>query len=123
MESINLGYSTKNIPLSNKEVYKKDLIGKTEHFLRRLRWKVHFFLKDNNDDTVDDENFGFSSPKTPPKNQILYNFENDIYEMIKHVEFERVTSKFQQQLSHDLRSINPTLPKGGGFRSLLIFSK
>ena len=105
METKNLGYSTKNIPLSNKDVYKKELIGKTEHFLRRLRWKVYFFLKNNNDDADDAENFGFRSPKTPPKNQILYNFENDMYDMIKQIEFEPVRTQFQRKLSTDLRSI------------------
>ena len=69
METKNLGYSTKNIPLSNKDVYKKELIGKTEHFLCRLRWKVFFFLRNDNNDADEVENFGFHSPKTPPKNQ------------------------------------------------------
>ena len=35
MEAKRLGYSTKNIPLSNKDVYLKELIGNTEHFLHR----------------------------------------------------------------------------------------
>ena len=105
MEAKNLGYSTKNIPLSNKEVYIKELIGKTEHFLRRLRWKVYHFLK-NNEDEIEIENFGFRTLNTPPRNQILYNFENDLYEMIRKIEFETVRTEFQRKLSEDLRSIN-----------------
>ena len=58
MKSKSLGYSTKNIPLTNKDVYLKELIGKTEHFLHRIRWKVNHFLKNNKEET-ERENFGF----------------------------------------------------------------
>ena len=83
METKNLGYSVKNIPLSNKAVYQKELIGKTESFLRRLRWRVYHYLSNAEENNEAKTNFGFPSPSTPPKNQILYNFENDMYEMIR----------------------------------------
>ena len=51
MEGKSLGYSTKNIPLSNKDVYLKELIGKTEHFFRRIRCRVYYFLKNNKEET------------------------------------------------------------------------
>ena len=105
METKDLGYSVKNIPLSNKAVYQKELIGKTEHFLRRLRWKVYHYLSNSEENNEAKTNFGFPSPSTPPKNQILYNFENDMYEMIRTIEFEPVRTNFQRQLSNDLRSI------------------
>ena len=77
MESTNLGYSVKNIPLSNKDVYLKSLIQKTEHFIRRLRWKVFHFLKqddNNHDDDTEYNTFGFRSLSSPPRNQLLYEF-------------------------------------------------
>ena len=86
MEAKRLRYSTKNIPL-------KELIGKTEHFLRRIRWKIYHFLK-NNKDGNETKNFGFQTLNTPPKNQILYNFENGLYEMIRKIEFEPVRTEF-----------------------------
>ena len=104
MKAKSLGYSTKNIPLSNKDVYLKELIGKTEHFLRRIRWKVYHFLKNNKEET-ETENFEFRTINTKPKKQILYNFENDLYEMIRKTEFEPVRTEFQRKLSEDLRSI------------------
>ena len=76
MEGKSLGYSTKNIPLSNKDVYLKELIGKTEHFHYRIRWRIYYFLKNNKEET-ETENFGFRTLNAPPKNQILFNFEND----------------------------------------------
>ena len=105
METKNLGYSVKNIPLSNKAAYQKALIGQTEHFLRHLRWKVFHFLSNSEENGDSKVNFGFPTPSAPPKNQILYNFENDLYEMIRTVEFEPVRTNFQRQLSEDLRSI------------------
>ena len=41
MEAKRLGYSTKNIPLSNKDVYLKELIGNTEHFLHRNNHNIN----------------------------------------------------------------------------------
>ena len=35
----------------------------------------------------------------------MYNFENDMYEMIRKVEFEPVRTEFQRKMSEDLRSI------------------
>ena len=105
MEAKNLGYSVKNIPLSNKAAYQKALIGQTESFLRRLRWKVFHFLSNSEENGDGKANFGFPTSSAPPKNQILYNFENDMYEMIRTVEFEPVRTSFQRQLSEDLKSI------------------
>ena len=110
METKNLGYSVKNIPISNKDVYLKALIGKTEHFIRRVRWKVFHFL--NNPENKDEKNntYGFRTLTTPPKHQILYNFENDLYKMIKNIEFEPVRNspseiliKYMcQQIKHEI---------------------
>ena len=105
MEAKSLGYSTKNIPLSNKDLYLKELIDKTEHFLHRIRWRVHYFLKNNTEET-ETENFGFRTLNTTPKNQVFYNFENDLYEMIRKIEFEPVRTKFQRKLSEEYDLLN-----------------
>ena len=105
METKNLDYSVKNIPLSNKTAYQKVLIGQTENFLRRVRWKVYHYLSNSEENGENGTNFGFPSPLTPPKNQILYNFENEMYEMIRSIEFEPVRTDFQRKLSADLRSM------------------
>ena len=98
MEAKSLGYSTKNIPLSNKGVYLKGLIGKTEHFLHMIRWKVYLFLKNDKEETETGK-FGFRTLNTPPKNQTLYNFENDLYKMIRKIEFEPVRTEFLRRLA------------------------
>ena len=105
MEAKSLGYSTKNIPLSKKDLYLKELINKTEHFLHRIRWRVHYFLKNNTEET-ETENFGFRTLNTTPKNQVFYNFENDLYEMIRKIEFEPVRTEFQRKLSEEYDLLN-----------------
>ena len=106
METKNLEYSVKNIPLSNKDVYQKTLIGKTEDFIRRLRWKVFHFLNKSDNSNDQKSNFGFRTPYSPQKNAVLENFENDLYDLIKNIEFKTVRNNFQHQVSRDLRSIN-----------------
>ena len=65
MEVINLPYSKKNIPIPSKFSYQKQLVAKTEHFIRRLRWKMFYILnpKENLDQK---ETFGFRSTNNPP---------------------------------------------------------
>ena len=47
METRNLGYSMKNIPVPPKLRYLKSMIEKVESFITRLRWKAHFLKKRN----------------------------------------------------------------------------
>ena len=104
MESTNLGYSAKNIPVCSKNMYLKELINKSEHFIKRLRWKVYHFLnKPNNVENV--KNFGFNSMNSPPKNPLIYEFENDMYNMIQNIQFKNVKNNFQSKMQLDLKSI------------------
>ena len=80
----NLHYSLKNIPIPKDNAYLKCLIDKTSNFIRRIRWKAFFYEKrlaeqnqseDSNNSTSDENeetfcNFGFNSPRTPPKNNM-----------------------------------------------------
>ena len=65
MEVINLPYSQKNIPIPSKFTYQKQLVAKTEHFSRRLRWKMFYILnpKENLDQK---ETLASGVPTTPP---------------------------------------------------------
>ena len=44
METFNITYSKKNIPIPSENEYKLKLIMKTENFLKRMRWKALAFL-------------------------------------------------------------------------------
>ena len=47
MNSIDFGYSLKNIPLASKHSYKYKLIEKTGQLVKRMRWKAFFYDKDD----------------------------------------------------------------------------
>ena len=50
-------------------------------------------------------NFGFKTPVTPPQNEYLKVFENDMYKMIRKIEFIKVRNGFQDKLKQDLETI------------------
>ena len=103
MNKINYDYSMKNIPIPPESSYLRNLIEKVEKFIKRLRWKAYFF--EHPCDNTTNDNFGFKSNKTPPQNEHLNPFENDIYELVKNIEFKNVKSEFQNKLKRDLKNI------------------
>ena len=105
MEKINLNYSTKNIPLPPRNEYMKRLIEKTEHFLRRLRWKAHYFLS-GQAETSTKETYGFKSRNSPPKINELIPFEEGMLKLIHNIEFDDNASKcnFQRTLYTDIET-------------------
>lgn len=105
LEPVNLGYSTKNIPLPSKNAYLKSLISKTEAFLRNLRWKTFFFLNPKAA-TENIENYGFKSTKSPPNIAELKEFEDGLTKIIQNIEFHHTANKFQKKLSTDIDKIN-----------------
>ena len=102
MEQVNLGYSTKNIPLPTKKEYFKRLIGSTEKFIRS--GKALFYL---NPEIKPDQkkSFGFKSSKFPPPIPELKIFDDEMLKPLQSVEFRNNTNKLQQQLSKDAKDI------------------
>ena len=92
-------------PIPTKDSYRKNLIFKLESFIKRKRWKAFFFDKNSECNEQSNINFGFNLVKTPPKNEHLNAFEDDLYDMVRNIEFENVKSSFQQQLQSDVKSI------------------
>ena len=103
----------KNIPIPSQQSYLKCLTDKVEHFIRRLRWKAFWFEKkpnktNNSSDEESDEivdNYGFKTTKTPPTNIHLKAFEDELYTMIRDIEFTNRRDHFQSQLRNDVRDI------------------
>ena len=81
----------------------KRLIEKTEHFLRQLRWKAHFFLS-GEADTPHKETYGFKARNSPPKINELIPFEEGMLNLIHNIEFDNNASKcrFQRTLNTDI---------------------
>ena len=91
------------------------MISKTESFIKRLRWKVLFLEKeeknnkdknDENDEYDEKENFGFKSSMTPPQDYALTAFENDLYALVRSIEFRSTPNEFQKKLARDVKKIN-----------------
>ena len=51
--------------------------------------------------------FGFTTSATPPQNKYLNAFENDMYKMIRKIEFIKVRNDFREKLKQDLEIIRP----------------
>ena len=86
MERVNLGYSTKNIPIAAPNEYLKCLIENTESFLRRVRWKAYHYLHPT--ETSAKETFGFNSTKNPPPGKELSQFEDKMLALIQNIDFK-----------------------------------
>ena len=111
MKQTRFNYSMKNIPVPTKNSYLKKLIEKTESVIKRMRWKAFFFDQNKDkdshcDDKNENNNFGFKSRKCPPQNEDLNNFESDVYDMIKNIQFRNKRDEFKDQLQQDIKKIN-----------------
>ena len=102
MEPVNLGYSTKNIPIAQPKDYLKCLLQKTESFLRRVRWKAYHFLKPTQPEAAK-ETFGFNTTKCPPPIKELETFERKLLSIIENAKLKNRNSELQNDLSQDLR--------------------
>ena len=105
MNRKNLGYSSKNIPIPSRSAYLKMLMEKVESFIKRMRWKAYFFDNKEPSNENKHENFGFRSSYTPPVNPHLTEFENDLYELIRNIEFRETNDEFLRKLKDDMRDI------------------
>ena len=94
METFNITYSKKNIPIQSENEYKLKLIMKTENFLKRMRWKALPFLGKLK--SSDKNNYGFKMVKCPSSVKELVPFENDMMDMIMNLEFKKVKTNFNQ---------------------------
>ena len=90
MERANYNYVLKNIPIPIKNTYLKNMITKVEAIVRSMRWKAYF----HNFAEIT-SNFGFKSTKSPPPNQLLVTFENDLYELTLTIKFKLIQNQFQ----------------------------
>ena len=73
--------------MATRKVYIKQLIEKTEQFLRRMRWKAYYFLNPNDNSTAK-ETYGFKSTKNPPFVDEMKPFEDDMLKLIQSIKFK-----------------------------------
>ena len=84
---------------------------KIESLIRRMRWKVHCFGSNNTGTGNNDSpnfNFQFKWDITSPQKEHLNAFENDLYDMVRCIEFRLSCNVFQKQLATDIKHIKET---------------
>ena len=96
-------YSKKNIPIPSRHDFKLLLVAKTENFIRRMRWKVLAF--DGKLPTSGKKTYGFRTSNYPPPSPDLVQFENDLMDLIRNIEFRPVHSEFQKKMKEDIKNI------------------
>ena len=115
MDSIDFGYSMKNIPIHSKSSYLYKLIDKVEKVPKRMRLKALFFERDqgsistNANSNVQHQHintFNLKTRKCPPQNQDMKEFEKDIQTMIESIKFRSSQNEFQKKLKEDIKLIN-----------------
>ena len=93
MEARNLRYSMKNIPFPPKQRYLKNMMEKVQNVIAKLRQKAHFL--DTKKRTVNKINFiGFKFNFKPTHHELLSTFENDLYDIIRSINFKPVRNYF-----------------------------
>ena len=103
MEKVNLGHSTNDIPLPPRKLYRQMMINSVEKFSQNLGWKVLFFLNPSHKQSK--ENFGFKSTKLPPPIPQLKDFEKDLIDLMKNIEFLNQRNDFQDKLKTEEEAI------------------
>lgn len=103
METLNLNYSLYNIPIPGRLQYQRKMIEKSENFVRRIRWK-HFFIQNPNV-VQHKQTYGFKTTVTPPQSKELKNFEDDLFNMIRNIQFRATSNEFQNNLKKDVKTI------------------
>ena len=105
MEQVNFGYSTKNIPVPNNDVYLQILLTKWRKFTQNARKEAEHFLKKTVTKS-EKETYGFRSTNSASVVPLFKPFEDAFNDVIKNVKFGRKLNHFQQQLRQDVKKIN-----------------
>ena len=61
-----------------------------------MRWKCLFYERKLNkmNNEIQDETYGFKSKKTPPQNDLLKPFEDDLILLIRNISFKSISDEF-----------------------------
>ena len=83
--------------------YRLQLVAKTEHFIKRARWKALEF--DGKLHAQKKTTYGFRTRNCPPTSEGLKGFEEDLMRMIRNIEFRNTTNDFQETVKQDIQAI------------------
>ena len=90
MEKFTPEYFLKNILFLTMNFFTLSLTDRIVEFIKRLRWKTYFFLNLSDLPSYQGkEVFNLKTQKTPPSNKLLDPFENDLFQLIWKIKFEK----------------------------------
>jgi len=105
MDKVNFNCSLKNIPLPSKQEYLTKLINSVSIFVNTLSWRAFHFLNPSNSNQK--ETYGLKTTEAAPSVAELKSFENDMYELVKNVNFKEIRKNtLQHTLDSNIRNIN-----------------
>ena len=93
----------KNIPVTTERSYFLKQIEQIEMVIKRMRWKVIYC--DMKGNSIKTETYGLKSLKTPPPNNELAAFENDLIELVKNIKFRTVQNQQKTTLKSNIKLI------------------
>lgn len=71
------------------------MVEKVKSVVRRLTWNLYHFIEENRENDSDNfKNFGFKNLVTLPQNELLIASKNDMYDVIRNLEFTNIRIKF-----------------------------
>lgn len=110
--------------------YMKKITAQTESVIRRMSWKAFFYLnflieEEIEENLKNDENsmltiggkslfygnieqpntYGFHSERKPPFIKEMQDFIDDVFKMIRNIEFRHVQNEFLKELKDDIKSL------------------
>ena len=81
--------------MSSRPKYLKSMVEKVKSLIRRLTWNLYHFIEQNRENDSDNfKNFGFKNLVTLPQNELLIASKNDMYDVIRNLEFTNIRIKF-----------------------------
>ena len=101
-KKIKFNYSLKKYSHSSKTILSVKTY-KIESVIKRMRWKVFFFL--NGGDTknnIEKETFGFKSKNCPAQIKELRDFEDDLFNIAKSIKYRETKYTFQRKMKEDI---------------------
>ena len=104
MESIFFDFHNKDIPTPPNSIYISMLVSMILSVCTRVRWKLahykHPEWKNNNN------NYGFKTPKSPPRDDDLKVFEDMMFDIPNRIRFKNPNNAYQTKLKKDVHNIN-----------------
>ena len=104
INTFQIKYSLKNVPIVSKKQYQKSMTSKLEVFLERMRWKL-FWYKNPEIKKTEKKTFGFKSAHYPPASRELKSFEDELIAIVSNVEMRPTTNELQKQMKDDIEKI------------------